>query len=244
MGNKKKTLIVNTKHTAIRITTMPEVKSSKVGIVHKLGLLQKKNQHHVHKHVLKPNDEQLWTIIKDVFPYGETLNAQTHVFDSSLFENEQGEHRLFFAALPMAVSDELAEQGIKKHKHLSNIVSLDTLEHVLFREYCVQCDVLTLIVFEQSEGWRVLVIDQHLPVAAPRFINTPEHRENLLSFIIDDYCKNAVNETDAANADERMQFIILHTAESKNAPSHEWLTHYLTDRHIVFTCKELTHDVL
>ncbi|MCL2198491.1 MAG: hypothetical protein FWB80_06180 [Defluviitaleaceae bacterium] len=118
-----------------------------------------------------------WEVVKQHFPIGEKMNENTHVFDGSIF-NKNGQTRLFLAALPVYVCDELAKEGAEKAGSIHKVKRIETAEHLMFRKYCDQAINGEVYIFlPQDEGIRILHIRDSLPNATHYMSNHPTHRE-------------------------------------------------------------------
>ena len=151
------TLVANTRKTAVRIVTVPHLPKN--------GKLSQAEQ---------------WKLVKEHFPYGEKFNENTHVFDGSIFTNNNGQPRFFMTALPVSVCDEFTKAGIKLVGSIHRITRLETIEHILFREYISKSepDESLFIFIPQDDGLRVLYIADCLPNAAHFISNHPDYRED------------------------------------------------------------------
>jgi len=114
-----------------------------------------------------------WRLVQDNFPIGAFLNADTHIFDGSVFKNSEGEHRFMMAALSKAIAEPMGEMAAEKWK-VSKLLRLDTIEHMLFRQFANEGH--KWVVFPQSEGFRILHINNSLPQGANYISNHPEFR--------------------------------------------------------------------
>ena len=120
-----------------------------------------------------------WRLVEENFPIGPLLNADTHIFDGSLFENEKKKQCFMMVALPKTIADSIAELGMKEWGSAHKLTRLDVIEHILFRYY-VQTAGDTLheedepaketmplwVIFAQDTGYRLLLLDDGLPVSA------------------------------------------------------------------------------
>lgn len=153
---KKITLVANTKKTSVRIAEV-------FGISPQISRLTKENE----KDFFAKN-----------YPLGEKMNESTHVFSSTIFTNKNGQMRLFMAALPVDVCDEIARAGAENHGSIHRIAAIDCVEHTLFREYSeiFAPHERAFIFFPQDNGLRVLYIKENLPTGAVFISNHPDYR--------------------------------------------------------------------
>ena len=127
-----------------------------------------------------------WRLIEENFPIGPLMNADTHIFDGSLFENHENKCRFMMVALPKTIVEPIAELGVQKWKTSNRLTRLDVIEHLLFRHYTkihntandksgrpldessnpVNMHYPLWVVFSQDAGLRLLLIDNGLPVSA------------------------------------------------------------------------------
>ncbi|MCL2049940.1 MAG: hypothetical protein FWG87_14555 [Defluviitaleaceae bacterium] len=129
--------------------------------------------------VLSPTAQ--WQLAKELFPLGDSLNADTHVFDGSYFVNSNGQMRFFITALPVLICEQLTEIGAQAAGSVHRIRALDTAEHILFRKYTKCKNGASVIIFPHDDhGFRALYIEDGLPCATERFSDEPEYRENEL----------------------------------------------------------------
>jgi hypothetical protein len=138
---------------------------------------------------LVPHEEisnDMWQMIKSVFPFCETLNENTHVFDGALYTNKSGQSRYLIAALPVSVAENLTREGAEKAGSIHKINRLDIIENMYFQKYTALCDSQKslLIIFSQENGYRLLQITDKLPHAAFTFSDHPVHRETELLRIL------------------------------------------------------------
>ncbi|MCL2224738.1 MAG: hypothetical protein FWB96_07210 [Defluviitaleaceae bacterium] len=122
-----------------------------------------------------------WALIEQCFPLGDMMNAETYVFDGSIFENENGARRFFMTALPVDISDMMAKVGVEMTGSIHRVARLDTVEHILFRQYVNEASEPVLIFLPQEDGIRILHIADNLPVGTNYISNDPLHREDQFS---------------------------------------------------------------
>ncbi|MCL1863562.1 MAG: hypothetical protein FWF78_08355 [Defluviitaleaceae bacterium] len=145
-----------------------------------------------------------WETIKANFPIGEKINENTYVFDGSIFK--KGQTRLFLAALPFYVCDELAKEAAKRAGGVHKVKRIETAEHLLFRKYCESPDSDMYIFLPQDVGIRVLHLLDNLPNAAHYISNNPNHRESEFMRIYDKSTKHAVLLDDGMDLDWLLPF--------------------------------------
>jgi len=122
-----------------------------------------------------------WRLVQENFPIGTLLNADTHIFDGSVFKNSAGQVCFMMAALPKAIAEpigEMAEKWIKPHK----LMRLDTIEHMMFRQFAHKAALSReptgpqWLIFRQSQGFRILQLSNGLPQGAYYISDNPEFR--------------------------------------------------------------------
>jgi len=130
-----------------------------------------------------------WRLVEENFPLGPLLNADTHIFDGSIFENDAGRRCFMMAALPKAIAEPIGELAVTKWGSVHKLARLDTVEHMLFRHFAFDCEskgkrlrkaenpVPQWVVFPQSKGFRILYINNGLPQGAHYISNHPELRD-------------------------------------------------------------------
>jgi len=165
-------LIANMRKTVIRIVEIPQ---------------RKRNT------PIKPAAQ--WELVCSAFPLGERMNERTYVFDGCEFANEKGEARFFMVALPVEVSDIIAQIGEAIVGSPYRLTCIDTIEHIILRKYIpkpiskntqpVQNTTITqedelLILLPQDDGLRILHIQEGLPQTAHYISNNPSHRSGEL----------------------------------------------------------------
>jgi len=124
-----------------------------------------------------------WRLVQDHFPMGNLLNENTHIFDGSLFENISGEQCFLMVAIPKDISQAITEEAKVKWYSVYKFKALDTIEHILFRHYTNlknKNPISEWIIFPQDAGFRVLVLEDGLPISAHYISNHPEYRESEL----------------------------------------------------------------
>jgi len=122
-----------------------------------------------------------WDMVKSAFPIGVKMNEKTHIFDGSMFVNKAGLRRFFIAALSVDASAEIAEVGMALTGGEHRIKRLETVEHLLFRYYAPRFTEPFWVIFPQSEGFRILFLNEGLPCASWYMSNNPEYREDEIS---------------------------------------------------------------
>ena len=154
------TLVANTHRAVIRIAELP------------VGRLSKQVQ---------------WRLVEENFPMGPLLNADTHIFDGSVFENNAGRRCFMMAALPKAFAEPVGDMAVAKWG--SKLARMDTVEHLLFRRFVFTHEMKSKrlcktenpmpmwVVFPQDIGFRVLHINDGLPRGAYYISNHPPLRE-------------------------------------------------------------------
>jgi len=148
-------LVANTQKTAIRVAKIP--------------------------HGKKLSQEAQWTLVEENFPIGEKMNENTHIFDGSIFKNENGQSRFLIAALPVIVSERITEIGVALTGSIHRIARLDTIEHITFKKYCAETNEPALVFLPQDYGIRILHIAENLPAGSFFISNDPLYREDEFS---------------------------------------------------------------
>jgi len=165
---KPAVLVANISRTGARVVNIPireKPKTSREWILDKF----------------KRKTPKQWDMVKSVFPIGAKMNEKTHIFDGSMFSNKAGLRRFFIAAMPVDVSDEIAEIGMTLTGNMHRIKRLETAEHLIFRHYAMQFMEPFWVVFPQDEGFRILFLNEGLPCASWHMGNNPEYREEEIS---------------------------------------------------------------
>ena len=121
-----------------------------------------------------------WELVKAIFPIGREMNENTHVFDSVAFAGLDGEACAFLTAMPIALAEEIAENCAALFGGKHRLKRLDTMQHVLLKQYAPQCSQSTWVIFPEGEGYCFLHIDNGLPQAVWHTSNHPEFREEEL----------------------------------------------------------------
>ena len=127
-----------------------------------------------------PATENQWALIRQVFPIGNGMNENTHIFDASEFVNAKGKSCFFMAALPIETGNMITKIGEALTGSIYQLESIDTAEHILFKRYTTQSGAF-LILLPQDGGLRLLHIADGLPRWASDISNNPNHRESEFS---------------------------------------------------------------
>jgi len=158
-------LIANVRQTAIRVVDIPYKPAQG-----KWGLMLQR--------IKKMEPLSQWDLVKSVFPIGDKMNENTHIFDGAVFINKYGEMRYFITALPMNIADDIAETGIALFGSPHRLKCLVTIENILFHHYAKQGMDAIWIVFPQNNGFRILLLANGLPRVAWYVSNEPQFRED------------------------------------------------------------------
>jgi hypothetical protein len=118
-----------------------------------------------------------WDLVQNAFPIGGKMNEHTHIFDGTVYKNNNGQARFFMTALPISVSEKITKTAVQAVGNIHRISRLDTIENLIFQKYTTLYDQPTLIIFPQDEGFRILHITNSLPRAAHYISNHPAHKE-------------------------------------------------------------------
>ena len=186
---------------------------------------------HIPKHHLSSN--QRMQLIYDHFPIGEKLNEDTHIFDCTVFENSIGQYRALIAAMPIAISEAIAETATKVFGSSDVLARLDTIENIVFNRYLhldSNNDSIKrqFILFPQGDGLKILAIADALPQAVYRISNTNATRESALQH----WLQHAENIQDIRHA----------TILSRN-DSIGWVAGLLEAREISVTIQNYNFDL-
>lgn len=160
-ANTKVTLIANTHRAIIRVAEMP-ARSKRLSTADK------------------------WRMVEENFPLGPTLNADTHIFDGSIFENNAGKRCFMMVAIPKAIAEPIGEMAVEKWGSEHKLARLDTIEHMLFRHVgreainmrskTKETPAPVWVVFPQGIGFRILHIIDGLPKGAYYISDHPDLR--------------------------------------------------------------------
>jgi len=122
-----------------------------------------------------------WRLVQENFPVGALLNAETHIFDGSVFNDSTGRQRFMMVALPKAIAEPIGAMAEERWGSVHRLMRLDTIEHMIFRYFtCVNIqkeNPLPLwVVFPQGMGFRILCLENGLPMMVHYISNHPELR--------------------------------------------------------------------
>lgn len=158
-------LLANTSKATIRVVDMP--KSEKIKPTSSI------------KNIIKQitNTPDRWELVKSAFPIGEKMNENTHIFDGTMVTNENGDLRFYMTALPVNITEEISQVGIEMFGKLHKLISLDTVEHILFRYFSSVGNDALWVIFPQEDGFRILYLTDGMPRAAWHVNNAVEFRE-------------------------------------------------------------------
>lgn len=137
-----------------------------------------------------------WQLVKDSFPLGLLLSGDTHIFDGTVIQNNQGNRCFLMVAFPKAISESVAELAVEKWGSVHKIHHLDAVEHMLFKHFARRASAARdannqpiqkpqWIVFPQGLGFRILFLENGLPVSAYRVSNQLGLREDELRRVMD-----------------------------------------------------------
>ena len=158
--NKKKLVIAaNTKKTLIRI----------------------KDRDVNHKFRKKISNSDAWDVINAAFPIGPSINADSYLFDISVFGNKK--YACF--GLPIEKSEFLAEIGAELTGSLHKVIRIETIENLIFNKFCCENAGSLIVVFPQDAGYRVLVMQDGLPENAFYISDHPIRREDEFLYILE-----------------------------------------------------------
>jgi len=111
-----------------------------------------------------------WRLVEENFPIGELFNGDTHVFDGSVFKDGKGRQCFLMMAMPKIIAEAIGAIAEEKWGNVHRLERLDTVEHMLFRQYChikagqtKENPLPYWIVFPQGLGFRILHIYEGLP---------------------------------------------------------------------------------
>jgi len=130
-----------------------------------------------------------WRLVEENFPLGPLMNANTHIFDGSVFENSTGRRCFMMATLPKTIAEPTGELALEMWGNAHKLARLDTVEHMVFRHFAftpkarnkrirIEENPAPLwVVLPQGEGFRILHINDGLPQGAYYISNHPDLRE-------------------------------------------------------------------
>ena len=156
---KKLVLAANCKKTLIRVADANE-------FGHKRGFFKKKIA-----------DGVAWEVIKSVFPFGPSINEDTHLFDISVYSDK----KFVCFGLPVDICEKLAEIGKELTGSLHKVSRLETIENLMFANHCGEDKI---IIFPQDDGFRLLAIKDSLPENAFYISNHADRREAELERVL------------------------------------------------------------
>jgi len=154
-------LIANSLKTAVRTTVIP---------------MSKKQQ--------KPD----WNVVKAIFPIGDKMNEQTHIFDGKMFinKNETPMACFFVVAIPTNTADSITNTAVSIFGNVHKLKRIDTIEHLLFKYYLSLNKAESFaVIFSQGSGLRILFIANNLPQSAKTISNNPEFCKDEMSLVWD-----------------------------------------------------------
>ena len=149
---KKLVLVANCKKTIVRVADVHEFD-------HKRGFFRS-----------KISDSDAWEVIKSVFPFGPSINEETHLFDVCIY----GEKKYVCFGLPADVCEKFAEIGVELTGSIHRVSRLETIENMIFAKHCNESKVL---IFPQDDGFKVLIVRDGLPENVFFISNHPERRD-------------------------------------------------------------------
>lgn len=156
-----------------------------------------------------------WHAIRASFPFGESLNENTHVFDGTNFANSEGQECYLMAALPIPIAENIAANAASlfgKHK----LQCLNTIEFMAFKHFCTSGANSLWVIFSQDDGVRILNIIDGLPHSTFNISNNKNH--NIIEL--------AAFTNNKKTASTRA--VILHKYESELS----WIAQLLTEHNI------------
>ena len=156
---KKLVLAANSKKTIIRVVDANDFS-------HKRGYFGK-----------KITDGDAWEVVKSVFPFGPSINEDTHLFDISLY----GDNKYVCFGLPIDLCEKYAQIGKELTGSLHRVIRLETIENLIFAWHMNNSGI---VVFPQDDGLRVLTVEEGLPKNAFFISNHPDRREAELERIL------------------------------------------------------------
>jgi len=150
-------LAANTRECLVRITDIPEIAKMK-----------------------KISDTKQWEFVRRAFPFGETINENTHIFDGCVFSCGDESPKYFITALPMRICDLIAEIGLAVADNIMRVTRIETVEHLLIRRYADDTKAGTGLLFllPQGESVRGLYIENGMPHSS--FLSSMEQNHRAL----------------------------------------------------------------
>jgi len=205
-------LVANTRKTAIRIANIDD------SVIIKNGNISQDTQ---------------WNLVQKTFPLGEKMNEDTHVFDGSIFVNENGQSQFFIAALPVNICNIFAKIGVRLTGTIHRVARLDTIENILFKKYTAISEMheSVLIFLPQDDGLRLLHITANLPNATHYISYNPLYREDEFLRFYNSFC----NSQDSETINKRAIFL-----KNNTALNWQWLRDILSKYNFSIT-EEIFH---
>jgi len=167
-------LLANMPQAAIRVSDVPKSEKLVLGPNVTLKEIWQFQKTKTEKHMKKAADR--WAMVTTVYPIGSMMNENTHIFDGTMFTNNDTS-RFYMTAFSFDVADEIAKNGVAAFGNASRLKRIDTVEHLMFRHFCMQGTDAFWVVFPQGDGFRILLLTDGLPKAAWHVSNEPRFRE-------------------------------------------------------------------
>ena len=127
----------------------------------------------------RTSSRDAWELLKCVFPFGATINEDSHVFDVGTFSS-----KYFLCGLPAGLSELLTKIGVELTGSIHYVVAIESVEHMIYRQELGDA-ANKLIVFPQENGFRLLFAQGGLPEDVFYVKNHPVRRLDELKNIID-----------------------------------------------------------
>ena len=119
--------------------------------------------------------------IHEVFPIGEKMNENTHVFAGSKFVNDDMNMScVMCVALPFDFADTATREAANMFGSVYALDRLETIEHILFRHYAALASEPMWVLLPQGDGLRILHTVWNLPRDTYTISNHPDLRQHEL----------------------------------------------------------------
>jgi len=172
--NASAVILANMPQVAIRVSDMPASEKLALGAnvtVEEIVQFQKAK---IKKRMNQAADR--WDMVATMYPIGNKMNENTHIFDGAEFANN-GVSRFYMTAFSFDVADEITNVGVSVFGNASRLKRMDTVEHLMFQHFCKKGTDAFWVVFPQGDGLRILLLTDGLPKAAWHVSNEPRFRE-------------------------------------------------------------------
>ena len=172
-----------------------------------------------------------WELMSSIFPFGDTLNENTHIFDYILYEGKNGGKKVISAALPIAFSDRAANIGRSVVGTIHRLGSLDFVENLLIQKYAdlsLNGDSF-MVMLPQDDGIRLIITSVGLPFDVFFISNNPSFRTKELDLFWD-------------NRDPDISYkslkVVLYRVTNGNDEDFNWIEDVCKERRVCFSRKD------